>query len=156
MTFLATYHPAPMNVSTVFSLSFFLSDIPASFFSTLTYRVHTMTSVVVAFTLTPFLSNVPCHSTTLLCNSSSAADNTPKSSAYSSYHSSAFLTLLALPQTVKGSVLTSGINPLRLGTLLTHLILFSSQSSTGIIRFFTKQIATEGFSTVFGQSRCAL
>ena len=28
--------------------------------------------------------------------------------------------------------------------------------STGIIRFFTKQIATEGFSTVFGQSRCAL
>ena len=28
--------------------------------------------------------------------------------------------------------------------------------STGIIRFFTKQIATERFSTVFGQSRCAL
>ena len=28
--------------------------------------------------------------------------------------------------------------------------------STGIIRFFTKQIATEGFSTAFGQSRCAL
>ena len=32
----------------------------------------------------------------------------------------------------------------------------STQYSTGIIRFFTKQIATEGFSTVFGQSRCAL
>ena len=29
-------------------------------------------------------------------------------------------------------------------------------TSTGIIRFFTKQIATEGFSTVFGQSTCAL
>ncbi len=28
--------------------------------------------------------------------------------------------------------------------------------STGIKRFFTKQIATEGFSTVFGQTRCAL
>ena len=28
--------------------------------------------------------------------------------------------------------------------------------STGIIRFFTKQIATEGFSAVFGQSRFAL
>ena len=28
--------------------------------------------------------------------------------------------------------------------------------NTGIIRFFTKQIATGGFSTVFGQSRCAL
>ena len=27
---------------------------------------------------------------------------------------------------------------------------------TGIIRFFTKQIATEGSSTVFGQWRCAL
>ena len=33
-------------------------------------------------------------------------------------------------------------------------LLTRGQSSTGIIRFFTKQIATEGFSTVVGQSRC--
>ena len=33
---------------------------------------------------------------------------------------------------------------------------WSHAYSTGIIRLFTKQIATEGFSTVFGQSRCAL
>ena len=32
----------------------------------------------------------------------------------------------------------------------------SCGNSTGIIRFFTKQIATEGLSTVFGQPRCAL
>ena len=30
------------------------------------------------------------------------------------------------------------------------------EDSTGIIRFFTKQIATEGFSTAFGELRCAL
>ena len=35
-------------------------------------------------------------------------------------------------------------------------IAYINDFSTGIIRFFTKQIATEGYSTVFGQWRCAL
>ena len=54
--------------------SIFLSDVSAT---TLTCGVHNMTSVFFPFTFIPFLNNASCHSTTLLCNSSSVSASTP-------------------------------------------------------------------------------
>ena len=78
------------------------------------YRVHTITSVLFVFTLSPFLCGTSCHSTIVLCYCLSEFASFDKSTEYGSSHKSTFvqfrLAHLTLTQTEHGSVLTPGVN----------------------------------------------
>ena len=122
------------NFSTSYVQSFVLSHVSVS---TLPSCVHSMTSVFVAFTFSIFLSNASCHSTTilsvLLSLSISPSHQHTVSPIFLLFRHSFITSSTTTNRKSLGALHTPGVNPLSLGNLLTHHILFSLWL---LLRFF--------------------